>query len=435
MKTIRIGRSHTNDCVFHNDTVSSSHAVLTLDDSGNTGIIRDLGSTNGTYVNNKRISTPTRITISDTIRLGTEVTSLKAIILQSSIRPAQPSSPSMGANMSQPAPANLPTPTTTKKNNIWIVIVAAVIVIATGIWGVMHFGPGSKMSPEEIYAQYKKSVVMIYNEYSFRLKVGNQDLSNVISGMPDNVYINEKGEVVSGVTGGLGTGFFVSNDGKIATNRHVVALMTDETTLEQYIKTIISNFLLDNYNYDYRIVNIVNNLSVHYVSSLSIAMNDAHLSSVRDLTPCTLLRASNNNELDVAVIQINSKQTPSNVTKIIDLDNIVPNKDLTMGKNLYTIGFPNGLDWALTQQGVQATNESGTINQTVNEYLYGHNINITHGASGSPVFDDKGRFAGIIVSGMEYQSVGSDGTIQKIPAQHNQAIKPSVAANFIRDII
>ncbi|MCQ2296817.1 MAG: FHA domain-containing protein, partial [Bacteroidales bacterium] len=55
MRTIRIGRSQTNDCIFANNTVSGIHAVLVVDESGERGTLKDLNSTNGTFVNNKRI--------------------------------------------------------------------------------------------------------------------------------------------------------------------------------------------------------------------------------------------------------------------------------------------------------------------------------------------------------------------------------------------
>ena len=194
----------------------------------------------------------------------------------------------------------------------------------------------------------------------------------------------------------------------------------------------MSNLLVDKYGS--QAFPVVNAMDVQYVQYISIAMNDAHLGSEKDLLPCTILKVSDNNNLDMAVIQLNTKETPTSVTQLIDLNNLTDDKHLSMGKKLYTIGFPKGLEWALTQQGIQATNESGTVNQTVNEFLYGHNINVTHGASGSPVFDTKGRFAGIIVSGQEFQTVSPSGKIQSIPAQHNQAIKPYPAANFIKNV-
>ena len=60
MKTIKIGRSRTNDCVFPNDTVSGTHAVLMVEASGERGTLKDLNSKNGTFVNNKRITEETQ---------------------------------------------------------------------------------------------------------------------------------------------------------------------------------------------------------------------------------------------------------------------------------------------------------------------------------------------------------------------------------------
>lgn len=162
MRTITIGRSRTNECVFTNDTVSSSHAVLSLDDTGTTGVIKDLCSTNGTFVNNRRISGPTRVSISDTIRFGTEVTSLKGIIVQSKISQPQPSPSYRDFSASAPTPSTPVAPSATKKSNKWIIIVAAVAIVAIGVWSILRFVAGGKMNPEEIYAQYKKSVVMMY---------------------------------------------------------------------------------------------------------------------------------------------------------------------------------------------------------------------------------------------------------------------------------
>lgn len=502
MKTIKIGRSKTNDCVFANDTVSGSHALLTVDASGERGTLRDLNSTNGTFVNNKRITTETPVTAKDTIRLGSEITSLRGIIAKSGetkIKPALPGvdrrtigkNPSCNIRMTQDDVSrehaviyktetgaiviedrgstngtyvngikitskelrpgdkvtitrNYPldwesiykpvAPPDPKFNwqRIAAIFIAGIILVGAGLWGYNKFCKNKDLNPEEIYAMYKKSVVLIYNQYTFKVTVGEYDLSDVVSALPDNYYIDGKGELQAGVAGATGTGFFVSSDGRIATNKHVVSLMGNEDAVANYIKTSLSRILIQAYGNQARPV--VNAMNVQYVQSLSIAMNDAHLNSERDLLPCTLLKVSDNNNLDVAVIQLNTKETPSSVMHLVDMNNLADNEHLSMGKNLYTLGFPKGLEWALTQQGVQSTNESGSVNQDVSEYLYGHNINVTHGASGSPVFDTKGRFAGIIVSGAEFQSISPSGEIQQIPAQHNQAIKPQPAANFIKNV-
>ena len=80
MRTIKIGRSSTNDCVFTNPSVSKMHAMLTLDSDGQHGMLKDLNSTNGTYVNGYRIQTDTKVSYTDKIRFGSEETTLREIL-------------------------------------------------------------------------------------------------------------------------------------------------------------------------------------------------------------------------------------------------------------------------------------------------------------------------------------------------------------------
>ena len=403
-----IGKNPDCDIRFSQSDVSRRHAVIYKTASG-TIVIEDCKSTNGTYVNGVKI-------LSQELHYGDKVTITRNYPLD-------------WENIWKPG--NPPIPKFDWKKFAAIFILC-IFLVGGGIFGYISIIKGKDLPPEEIYAMYKKSVVFIYNQYTFKVTVGEYDLNAVVSSLPNNYYIDEKGELQAGIAGASGTGFFVSTDGRIATNKHVVSLMGNEDAIANYIKTTLSNLLL-NY-YGSKATSIVKAMDVQYVQSLSIAMNDAHLSSEKDLLPCTLLKVSDNNSLDMAVIQLNTKETPSSVIHLVDLNNLADEEHLAMGKKLYTIGFPKGLEWALTQQGMQATNESGSVNQSVNEFLYGHNINVTHGASGSPVFDTKGRFAGIIVSGAEFQSISPSGKVQQIPAQHNQAIKPQKAANFIKNV-
>ena len=68
MKTVRIGRDPANDIVVAQPGVSARHAELCWD--GKAFWLRDLDSTNGTYVNGRRIGGATRITASDRVTLG-----------------------------------------------------------------------------------------------------------------------------------------------------------------------------------------------------------------------------------------------------------------------------------------------------------------------------------------------------------------------------
>lgn len=65
---VQIGRAPINDLVLTDTKISSRHAVIWVD--GNEFRIEDLGSRNGTFVNDARINGPTVLRAGDTVRLG-----------------------------------------------------------------------------------------------------------------------------------------------------------------------------------------------------------------------------------------------------------------------------------------------------------------------------------------------------------------------------
>jgi hypothetical protein len=65
---ILIGRSLASELPITNDTVSSRHARLSY--HHNQWWLEDLNSTNGTFLNDERVSTPTVIASGDELRVG-----------------------------------------------------------------------------------------------------------------------------------------------------------------------------------------------------------------------------------------------------------------------------------------------------------------------------------------------------------------------------
>ena len=64
-----LGRTSDSTILLDDDYASSRHAQLVQRDP-ETWVVTDLGSTNGTYVNGKRITEPTPIGINDILRIG-----------------------------------------------------------------------------------------------------------------------------------------------------------------------------------------------------------------------------------------------------------------------------------------------------------------------------------------------------------------------------
>jgi pSer/pThr/pTyr-binding forkhead associated (FHA) protein len=72
---ILIGRGADCQLILEDDYVSTRHARVV---NGAEGVYaEDLGSTNGTYVNNQRITAPTTIGLADTVRIGKTILNLE----------------------------------------------------------------------------------------------------------------------------------------------------------------------------------------------------------------------------------------------------------------------------------------------------------------------------------------------------------------------
>ena len=480
MKTIKIGRGTNNDVVINDGVISTSHAIISVSDFGEISI-EDLNSKNGTFVNGKRISKAT-LTSSSTVVLGNHSIDWKQIIQTAKSKPVKTpisfphdvvekkligrnpmsqirysfddvsdkhayickksngeiviidnnstngtyvngekiTSPYVlkkGDNItiSNKHPLNWEAvyPIRPKVNIKPIISIAASIVL---IVGILISLPWEK-EWSEIYAEHKNDVALIYVKSAYFATVQGRPLSTYLNGYDelDYCYLDENGEISSGIVRSTGTGFFISSDGKMLTNRHVVSCPRDEKKNEEFIKRAIQSVLLQN-----DLSKLAANVEVNYTTlSVGIVQNDTYIDNENSLIPCTILKVSDKPELDVAVLQTNSKSIPTGST-YVDLSKSTPAEKLSLGYGICTIGFPQSFIIGQTSVGLEANNQSGEITQERGAYEYGHNITIHQGASGSPVYDKKGRFAGIIVSGFIGISQG-----------YNHAIHPSPVIEFV----
>ena len=75
-QTITLGRAHDSTIVLDDDYASSRHARIYPDQSGQ-WIVEDLNSTNGTYLDRTRLTSPTPLQPGTAIRIGRTVIELR----------------------------------------------------------------------------------------------------------------------------------------------------------------------------------------------------------------------------------------------------------------------------------------------------------------------------------------------------------------------
>ncbi|MBO4264247.1 MAG: FHA domain-containing protein [Bacteroidales bacterium] len=480
MRALKIGRNPGNDVVISNPVVSSSHAIITVADTGEI-YIEDTGSKNGTFVDGARIK-KARLSASSTVLLGNHAIDWKRII-QTSGQPRPPIDfpknvvdkkligrnalsqirfsfddvsdkhawlckcadgsilliDNNSTNGTYVNGRKLSSPCTLRKGDIvslanrhplhWEavyparpvfkhrILIAAMAASMALIAGILILSPWGEKDWSDVYAEHKHDVVLVYVKSAYAATVQGRPLSSWLNGYNQLDYcsIDADGSLSSGIMRSSGTGFFISPDGKLLTNRHVVSCSSEEKKKTETVKRAIQGVLIQN---DFS--RLAANVEVSYVIlSVGIVQNDTFIDSENDLIPCTVLRISDDEDLDVALLQTNTKSIPAGST-YIDLSKAVPSDKLVLGDKICTIGFPMSFVIGQTSAGLEANNQSGEITQERGVYQYGHNITIHQGASGSPVYDKKGRFAGIIVSGFLGISQG-----------YNHAIHPTPVLSFV----
>ncbi len=381
-----IGRAPENDIVLSYSDVSSKHAIIRKDQSGNV-ILQDNNSTNGTFVNNNKID-------SYILKPGDKVLLANKYLLE-------------WETIFGVSGNSISKSTTSPK--LFKPIVIAVVSVAVICLGIFFFVKLStpviqqqvQLSPEKIYSIYKKSVVMIYGTYYYEVSAKGKILANIT--VADNQLAQYNGDNPITYTA---TGFFVSKDGKIMTNRHVVCPwdyddgITDK--VKEYFQKYLARLSLSNQKAFMALQPMIGDVVVQgkLGKLFGIFLNDSFVKGINDMIPCSYIRDSGSKNIDLGLLQVNSKSLPAGVNKIVDLSLADVSASATqIGKKVFAIGFPAGFTVGNTNTGIEANNQSGEITQSRGDVEFGHNISITHGASGSPIFNSYGQLVGIVNAG------------------------------------
>lgn len=308
--------------------------------------------------------------------------------------------------------------------------------------------------PEKIFEKFKSSVVLIASQYYYEVYSGNT--TYYYSPGSEKKLFFSKEEVLNNLSFSTGTGFVISEKGEIITNNHVVnhkdenykielvnfyekAKSTVLNSVRMYNDTIDQikstyfqysdqmeyyekenfekrydsvmvqkTFLVDLYQ---RIENIdlSNSTSKLVIHKLGIAFNDTHVTEMDDLQECVVVKLSDNENVDLALIQTKSKKfnsIPNHIFNFKDNNpNLSKNSDevkerniknpIKINEDVFMIGFNRGFSLANTKQGIKSQFTSGKISQENDGERILYTIPTLEGSSGSPIVDKWGNLVGV----------------------------------------
>lgn len=425
MKTVvAIGSDYRNNLVEDDPFVSRFHAIL-LVDKKNHAFIRDLGSRNGTIVNGLRIQAHKDVPVKagDKILLGNKDITAKLA----------PSMPKKGAVLKWAA--------------ITGGIAACVAAIIVGVFFLIPHNGSNWAGCTHAWqpTQASKAVVYITAMYTRYAVMEDHPISDeiwqeVMGGIYRNVEVRT-GEIPYEINQSYcATAFFIDDDGRMGTNRHVAVpwdkAYTDPNEIkrlnddvDEFVQNLLPPFIS---NYDeIALMNttldsnplwkmVVMQASkeynagrqtnpVSYINSLIRQLRKCKISNTGRLVEikvgypgrnythddeferCIVSTVSENPDIDLAILQLNTKKTPAGIDRVFDVQNYYKGELEPLKEKLVWIGYPRGTAWNLDQSthSLDPQIRETMIAKVPSKYNFEVQGEVQGGASGSPVYNPK----------------------------------------------
>jgi S1-C subfamily serine protease len=418
MREYRIGRYPEADIVLTTSFCSRDHAMLTATDTGKY-LLRD-SSANGTLVNGRKVQNE-----SVELKYGDEVLFAGVEKLDWSLI----QKPESGIHKQAAAPKAIQKKKVIaepfvplSKKSLYILFGAIGIMLSFGL--VILVLPKSNkkteitISPADIYTRYQNSVAMVEVKYFIHIHTKANDLYFGKDANDSIGFDRDKNNLKAFTS--EGTAFFIDSSGILITNHHVVEPWKHDKVIKDYFNTIIKPAIkraliekgwgtTDEPTWEGE------------MDAIAIYPNGKNYSSQSKI-PCSVLKVSSSEEVDLAAIQIKSHSIPQNCT-IISPDLIEPDPTkIIVGTPAYVIGFPLGDALAVNESNIlncTSTQGSFTQNPSVNYIQY--SAQTASGGSGSPVFNQYGKLVAITYLGFTTGQNMNRGILSK----HIKSVWPS----------
>lgn len=376
---VSVGRASDNRLRFDDNErrVSAHHAQISR--HGDNFLIRDLGSTNGTMINGRRIII-SELSADDLIEFGAGGPLVRFGIEPTTTtnhHPAQQAQSQSSTPNSSPAASRAAhggaqtrqeqdhqrlslhqpaqkSPTQISrllrrslqksKNNVRLTVAIVVSMLAGagfGVWLSMRLNSYDSLVSgfTSIAERNRDAVVLIQTEYEYLDSDGN----------------------LTGLDIKTGSGFLISDSGLIVTNRHLVR----------------------DYEYNpppFGVSGRVKKISVVFANRRrdeAVSASLAHLSSSTDV--------------DVAILRIQPSQTLTAVYGIeADL------RRVSQGDAVATLGYPLGFHLLPKEESIAPTLSTGYVSRLGQDVLL--SLQSYHGSSGAPVFNRRGNVIAIVTA-------------------------------------
>ncbi|WP_353333252.1 S1 family peptidase [Bacteroides sedimenti] len=335
---------------------------------------------------------------------------------------------------------------------------------------ITFVGCNSKKTAEELFNNDASGVVVILNEFYYKIQIPNRE-TIYFTGIDNEGNLEnftlDINEIIKNRKMLTGTGFFIDKEGSILTNRHVAQPTIDIAqakqgfiglirSLKELLQGQLENMQSEYYNLDTQksnctyydnygnpytdqanlseivqkqseietnfneLLQTYNNLDANLdpealiissVCEIGIAYNNTFVTNDKDFidkNPCVVVRVSEKEDVDLALIQLKNKKTPNDSYIFTTAEQNAKSKSFTklfsgnkdeeklkINQQLYMIGYNAGLTLANTQKGINVQMTSGKLTQLPDGQRLLYSIPTLQGSSGSPVIDEYGNLVAV----------------------------------------